>query len=495
MRFRSIGSHSPSLVTDMEAGNLSYNRWLLFILLIFSVKFLIFVIDPLPRFFLGDSASYLSTALRGWIPPDRSFVYGFIIRLIAVSTHSLTSLVAAQVFLSALTSVLLAYILVRFLSVGVSVAFLVGFLCSVEPLQLLYERYVMTESFSIFLFAVYIVLIFYYLEKSSLIYLALFQIVGVGLISLRLSFLPIVILNSVIIPLLVIPTLYRKYFANHERFSIRLLDLKGGRPLLGLVALHLVISIGLTTACHLSYMDLNGSLSQRSPAYQYEGGFFLLADWSPVVKPVDFPRKDLVSVVFGALKYDLTSSGRGIQRWWKGGLISNIRSAVRDPLAADRIARETALNILKRDPVGLASLFLSNFGAYWKLDSLKKSMETDEGYGRNLPDDMLVSLQTNFNIAADRLPYLGSFTRHYFFSAWPWYLFLLCLPLFAFILIVIGAQEKKKYFVVVFLSSLILVAIACSLIERPTVRYLHAVGWLSFLVIGPLIDRLRLKRS
>ena len=139
-------------------------------------EILAFLYQSVTNVFLGDSQVYLSTALKGFIPPDRSFIYGFIIKLIAVPTHSLTSLIAFQVLTSTLSVIILCYALIKLFSVTPRVAFIVGILCAVEPLQLLYERYIMTESLSLFVFSVYMVLIFYYLRKPRLVVLIVVQI-------------------------------------------------------------------------------------------------------------------------------------------------------------------------------------------------------------------------------------------------------------------------------------------------------------------------------
>ena len=54
------------------------------------------LIDRLPRFFQGDSIAYLSTGMNGWIPPDRSWAYGFGSRWLVEATHSASSLPVVQ---------------------------------------------------------------------------------------------------------------------------------------------------------------------------------------------------------------------------------------------------------------------------------------------------------------------------------------------------------------------------------------------------------------
>ena len=85
------------------------SQWWFFCLLIVSLKFFLLALDPLPKMFMGDSGSYIWTAITGWIPDDRSYFYGYVIRWVALSTGSLTSLLLLQSFISALTALMLAH--------------------------------------------------------------------------------------------------------------------------------------------------------------------------------------------------------------------------------------------------------------------------------------------------------------------------------------------------------------------------------------------------
>ncbi len=53
---------------DVPALSLTWYRYAS---LIFVLKFVLLIIDPLPKFYLGDSFSYIYTAITGWIPADR----------------------------------------------------------------------------------------------------------------------------------------------------------------------------------------------------------------------------------------------------------------------------------------------------------------------------------------------------------------------------------------------------------------------------------------
>lgn len=468
-------------------------HWLFFVVLIFAVKFLVFCIDPLPMFYLGDSLSYISTAVTGWIPMDRSFLYGFVIRLIAVSAHSLTSLIAVQVFAGGLNAILLAYVLKEFFAVAPRTAYALGLLCAVEPLQLMYERYVMTESFALFLFVIYLTLVFHYLRKPTLLYMVFVQITGILLIAFRLSFLSIVVINAVILPFLAASVLVPQYSFDRQQAGNFLRRFIYSGTVLRTVALHVLFSVVCTYSLHLGYMYLNGYLSKKPPAYQYQTGVFLLAYWAPLVKPVDFPRPDLLDNVFGDLRYKLEDRHRRAEQHWQpGGIISNLTEAVPDVLEAERIAKETAFNAVKRNPLGILALGISGFLDYWNLEILRCNMQGDRG-DRPLPPEMLELLENKFSLYGDRLPFLITMTNRYFLFAWPWCLFLICTPFIASGFLFVSDRKIRKNIFIVLMASSIIVVNASVLIEGPTVRYIHSLGWLSFLLIGPLTEWIKMK--
>jgi hypothetical protein len=465
-------------------------QWLGFIISIFFLKILIFCLDPLPRFYLGDSRTFILSALFNYIPPDRSFIYAYVIKFIAVPSHSLTSLIILQVTSSALASILLAYILVKFFSTSPGLAFLCGIFCSLDPLQLIYERFVLTECLTLLMFVIYLILIFHYLKRHTILFIALVQIVGTVLVSFRMSFLPLVLINSVLLPLLIIPELGHRYSVKYKPLKRFLQHMLSKRLFIGAVVMHLVASVVLTFSLHSAYKSLNGFLSHKPSAYIYESGFVLLSAWAPIINPVDFPRPDIVNNVFGHLKYDLSNrKNRDLHRWADGGLIENIKHSM-DFFEADRLAKETALNTLKRDPLGVVSLSILTFMDYYDLEVLKGMMQCELGSYMPLSDyGFDKALLDHFGISPEHLPYLSTFTSRYYFAAWPWYLLLPCMPFLAFVALIVCEKETRKYSFVVFLSSSLIIAVVCSLTSALVIRFLHAIGWLSFLVIGQMLDR------
>src|SRR4030095_1917329 len=114
--------------------------------------------DSHPQVFLGDSMSYLTTAMKGWIPTDRSFVYGFFVHDVTNRARSLNSLVVAQTFAGVVTAWLTAVMLVRFMRVRFGLAALAAVLLALEPQQLLFERFVLSESLSTAVFALFLLI-------------------------------------------------------------------------------------------------------------------------------------------------------------------------------------------------------------------------------------------------------------------------------------------------------------------------------------------------
>ena len=93
---------------------------------ILAIKCVVFATDPAPLFFLGDSETYIHAALLGLTDSDRPYLYGALVRLLAVWTGSLTVLVFTQVLASAITGCLLVLVLVGFCDVQPVIATAAG---------------------------------------------------------------------------------------------------------------------------------------------------------------------------------------------------------------------------------------------------------------------------------------------------------------------------------------------------------------------------------
>ena len=80
---------------------------------------------------------------------------------------------------------------------------LFGLLCSLDPLQLVWERYaVMTETVSLFFYVLTLLFSFLYLKQRRFWQLAIVQILSVLVISFRMSYLLVVLMSAVSLPLI-----------------------------------------------------------------------------------------------------------------------------------------------------------------------------------------------------------------------------------------------------------------------------------------------------
>src|SRR5215475_5854272 len=109
-----VSPESLKICTPMFRNPDKASKWLALVLFLACLKLIMFIYDSNPEVFLGDSGSYLLSALMKLIPPDRSFLYGFVVRFIGQNSHSLSSLIAIQTVAGIGTSLLVAVILVRF---------------------------------------------------------------------------------------------------------------------------------------------------------------------------------------------------------------------------------------------------------------------------------------------------------------------------------------------------------------------------------------------
>ena len=326
-----------------------------------SIKVTFYLLDSQPAFHFGDSASYLATPLHGYIPRDRSFTYGFSLRPFVTVTHSLTPAMLFQMLLSGVSGFIAGYCLLRHFQTGFPVALTCTVLCALDPLQLMSERLIMTENASTFGFAVFFLACLFYLSTSKLSTLLFIQVIGVVLVSIRVSFLPLVLVLSVTLRL----------------FSSRRVGLGRWQKFAGAF----LVSVMSSQALLGGYRHLYGYLAHDRPAYLSQDGYFLLADMSPIVVPSDFPDATKRAEVFGHLTFPLTDpDSRRPTRWMEGGLCNAvIKAAGNDEARANRLARQTAVSAMKRDPLGVLRLGAFTYREFFDREKLRWTLRLEQG--------------------------------------------------------------------------------------------------------------------
>jgi hypothetical protein len=458
-------------------------------LCVVSVKLVIFLIDPSVMFFIGDSARYIDTAVSSYIPPDRSFLYGFLVRWITYSSQSLTSLVFFQVLCGAASSVLAGYILHSFVSVTPAMATTFSLLCAVAPLQLMYERYVLTETVSLLFFALFVAAALCHLKRPRIKTLVLLSLSGVFLIAFRLSYLPVVMIGAAIVPGLAF--FYPRDRRNGNNAEVSGIKRAGGRERIITTCFHILISCVLTYGLHYGYKLINGKLSDKPPAYQYYTGFHLIASWAPLLEDEDFSDPGIAGYNDYPFRFDLKDRFQRIkQRWSNYGLVGYMtRFYDSRTINADKAAYETAMNLLHRNPFGILKLAFTSYMDYWNPALLKENLLVDRST-REYPAELTEILKSHYHLYAEGLGLQKTLTNQYFFNAIPWFMVILSLPLVIAVVIIL---DKGRHLIALALLGgfgLLILINSTALIHRNTMRFFHPDEWITLIFFGVLIDRI-----
>lgn len=454
------------------------HKWWLFCLFILLLKIVLLALDPLPKLFMGDSACYIATAIVGWIPDDRSYFYGYVIWLVSLWAESLTPLLLLQSVVSALTALLLAYTCWSLIGLSARSSYLVGFLCALDPFQLVWERYVMTETISLFLYLAGLHFSFLYLKRRSLRYLAIVQGLWLILIGFRMSYLLIVQISTVLLPILAFsPVLLewwrRRRMANSERSQPI-------RP----AFVHLFASIAIMFLLHGTYKQVNGLLCGRPPEYLHATGLHLLAFWAPMLVPADASDPRLAEIIEEGNEFGIKDVKlRNCQRFESGHLVAKWQKVEPDVARANQIAKETAMHALFRSPLQVLRLAAQTFGQYWNLRDLHYYASLDLGHN-DLTDEQIAMLAERFHFATDGriIGAPPTLLQRYFLLAWPYCYFLLLSPIIGILAVYFTRERPLALFLLIHLVIILTVTFTFSV--APSFRYLQPVSLLTLLIIA-----------
>ncbi len=462
-------------------------------LLLILVKSIQFGVDSQVLFWY-DSVAFIRTALGLNFVPERSYVYSGLIRAFAVPFHSLPVIVGMQVIMGGLTAWMLTFALIRFLRVRSWIAILAGMVFAFDPVQVLYERLVMTETAAMLAMAIFLLAALKYLGNPSLSWLVILAFLGVLLVSLRLVYVPVVMAVAVLLPL-------AAYF-----------PLSAGRmrPL----ALALLVSCGSTALFHQGYRSFTGWFAAGEPAYHYKTGFFLLATVAPLVKSTDGEDARVAAAIEEQNRSAFPLSNPDIRTyhlWNKGGLVSKIRTifvakaahaASRTPNAppiglfsereADQAARRLARSTILRDPLGFVGLGLHSYLSFWRgIPDLWWELPSENG---SFPpptvnaDNALLVLSA-FGADVSNQQTLHTPSRQYHEFVRYWCVFLLASPVLAGFAWWLTPGNAKGLALLFVWNCLLLVA-TCIGSQELAYRYLHPFSFTGIATGAVLFEKL-----
>ena len=440
---------------------------------ILAVKIGFLALDPIPRFFLGDSAAYLASALDIWVPNDRSFTYGRnFIRPILDLFGSLSAVVITQSILAAANSLLVAFCLRARFATPFWVAATAAMLYAIEPLGLSYERFIMTETLTLFFFAVFVLTGLLYIARPRMWLLIVLALLGTCILSLRTFHIPVIIVSTAAAVLLGIPRLWQRSEKNRASFLPRFVA-------------HALVAIAATVVLHISYQSYFAFLTKQPPSYNGLDGLFLVAAWAPVVTRDAFPTSKMADRVLSELKIDLRDrSMRPAHRYSRGGLAQTLAHEQGGEIAANAIAKEIALNAALRDPVGVARLSLQTYTDYWDNKIIKESIAYDLGQlqlNRSLIDHFQKCCSEDLSKSHE----LYSLTRRWHQAATAWYNFLLLSPLLSILLCIPRSHRAEAAFMGVTALAVLIVSITFG--TGAVIRYHHTLAWLTCVQLGVLL--------
>lgn len=452
-------------------------HWWLFCLAIVVLKFLLLALDSAPKLYLGDSISYIQTALSGWIPDDRSYFYGFVIRWVALWTGSLRSLVVVQALLGGIVAIVVAWICRAAFLCTNSIAYLCGFLCAIDPLEMTWERYVMTETVSLFFYALVLHQSFVYLRRQRVSTLVLIQFLSVVTTGFRMVFLIPFQVLALVLPLIAFASARDNQEApSHRPAWLQFLRRK-------LFWQHLGASLLAFFLFDQAYQHAYGALTHRGPAHLHASGYVLLALCAPILQPSDATDPRLARIIeqgdeFGLRNFDL----RNNQLFIAGYLVRRWRSAEPDRTRASDIARQTALNAVRRDPASFIG-----FGARTYVILLRE-MKRFARWDLN-PDGKLKDAQVKF--LAERFRWTGradvgseppTIVQKYYVAATPWFYLPLLSPLFAGAVLFIARNKADAWLLLVHSTTVLGTTFLFS--TGPFTRYLQPLSLLSLLLLA-----------
>ena len=462
-------------------------HWWLFCFLILALKFVLLGLDPLPQLFMGDSGSYLFTAVSGWIPPDRSFLYGYVIRWSSLGTGSLTSLLILQAFLATVTAILVALICRWIFGLTSGLSCLFGLLCSLDPLQLVWERYVMTETVSLFFYVFALFFSCLYLKQQRLWQLAIVEILSVFAIGFRMSYLLVAQISVFLLPLIAFFPEIHAAFRKHSSTLSKASGLKSA-------GLHLAFSVLFMFLLQQGYRQLNGGLASREAALLHNTGLSVLTTWAPVLKPTDSPDPRLSELIARGHEFRLKDVwSREAQLYSPGGLADRWKQIEPNEMVSNEVAKQTALNALLRRPLDVISLGAKTFLHYWNFKHIHRQAKVELGKMRNnWPKEKMIAAHFHLKPPSAREARTNTLSQRYFLRSQPYYYVVLLSPLICVGLIFFLTEG---YVFLLCLHSWILFGTIVILSKDASVRYLQPMSLLTILIFAAFVKAVIDRRS
>ena len=436
--------------------------------------------DSTPVLF-PDSGAFIANALGLGFVSFRSYVYGWVIRLVSVPFQSLTALVMFQVLIGGLTAWFVALTLRRYFAVRPSIAIGAAVLFAIDPMQVVYQRMVMAEATAMVVVAVLLLASLEYVRSRKSFWLAAVAVAGITLVSLRIAYLPAVLVWAIALP---VAPYVKPYWQTRSPRHLRT----------ALIAL--LVSSLATFACHTAYRHLTGYLGHSEPAYTDWQGLFAVATVAPLLTPEDTDEPFVAKLIVDqeASAIPLSHAGWRVRQLWDaGGFVQRLTSGYGgDSLAASREGQRLFRRAVSRDPVGYLRLAARNYVLYWRdLQDVAAILRHESGLGPRsfVTAEDTAMVAAAFGLDTRRMHEVESPARRYFLLSRWWCAVLLTVPFLA-LAAVFRVREGEALAVAVLAVWSWLVMLEISFGTTMTeYRYLHPLSFIGAIAIGLLLER------
>ncbi len=428
-------------------------NWLRIFGLCLGVKLFFLMLDPTPMFYMGDSGSYIHTAMSGWKPPDRSYLYGLLIGPLILFSNSLFPVVVLQTLSGCVVATCFACLAFRLANIRAVWIYLLAIVIAVEPFLLTYERFVMTESLSLMCFSLFVYALLSFIASNKQIWLLASLLFGGLAIAMRTAFFPVclVLLSGIVI-----------WHAVHEVERWK-------RP----VTRYVVATIMVVLVAFVF------NFIQR-PQTKH-GGYFWMASVAPLIKQKHLSAAGIPTEILDGMpcNFDDLAAREG-HRWQPDCLVDRIynhHEKNHGPAVSASMAIATAA--IRDDPLGFLGLGFKTYARFWDNEVVEKSIYRDLGR-RPLRVDFQEMLTNVFGHHYPEYESMKTFSRTYLeYSNW-WARLLLLTPLLFLALVFLGKNKAPVFLLL--LATLGYGATICLFVTDNVVRYLHPLA--PFFVLG-----------
>jgi hypothetical protein len=336
----------------------------------------------------------------------------------------------------------------------------------------------MTETISLFLYVAVLHYAFRYLKHRGLRDLARVQGLSILLLGFRMSYLLLVQISAVLLPIMAFAPLLWTAWRNPRDSQV-----ERWRPMKVAFG-HGVASIALMLLLHGGYRQLNGLLCGREPAYLYATGLHLLAFWAPVVTPADATDPRLAAIIAQGEEFEIKDlTARNRQRFDSDYLVDRWQQAEPDTPDASQIAKETALRALRRAPLQVLGLAAQTFAQYWNLKDLRSYASIDLGH-HDLTLEQRNLLAEHFHFSTDGV-IIGArrtLLQHFFLNCWPYCYFVLLSPLLGIWVVYLARDKQVALLLLLHLS--IILGVTFTFTVAPSLRYLQPASVLTLFTVA-----------